>query len=76
MSSYTTNTSEKKRLVALLLCIFLGLFGGHQFYVGRWGRGFLYILTGGLFLIGVTIDLIKILLGSYTDNVGAPLREW
>lgn len=76
MSEYVTNTSDKKRLVALLLCIFLGEFGIHRFYVGKIGTGILYLLTGGLFGIGWIIDIVKICLGSFTDNVDAPLREW
>lgn len=76
MSSYTTNTSEKSRKVALLLCIFLGWLGIHQFYVGKWDRGFLYMFTFGLFVIGWISDIIEIALGSFRDNVDAPLREW
>lgn len=76
MATYTANTSDKKRKTALLLCLFLGLFGAHQFYVGKVGKGILYIFTGGLFCIGWFVDLCKILLGSFRDNVGAPLREW
>jgi len=76
MSTYTTNTSDKKRLVALLLCIFGGFFGLHYYYVGRIGKGLLYTFTFGICMIGWFIDIIKILLGSFTDNVGAPLREW
>ena len=47
--------------VALLLCIFLGFFGGHKFYEGKGGMGVLYIFTGGLFCIGIIVDLISIL---------------
>ena len=47
--------------VALLLCIFLGFLGGHKFYEGKAGMGVLYIFTGGLFCVGVIIDLITIL---------------
>lgn len=75
MSNYTTQTSDKKKMVALLLCIFLGMIGVHHFYVGRIGMGILYIFTGGLFGIGWLIDIIKIATGSFKDNVGAPLRE-
>ncbi|MCR5722100.1 MAG: NINE protein, partial [Lachnospiraceae bacterium] len=52
-----------------------GLFGVHQFYVGNIGKGILYACTGGLFVFGWIGDLIKIALGSFRDNVGAPLRE-
>lgn len=76
MSNYVTNTSDKKRLVALLLCIFLGPLGAHLFYVGKIGKGILYLFTAGLFGIGWIIDIIKILLGTFRDNVNAPLREW
>ena len=75
MSNYVTQTSDKKKTTALLLCIFLGFFGVHLFYVGRIGKGILYLLTGGLFAIGWIIDIISIATGSFRDNVGAPLRE-
>lgn len=47
--------------IALLLCIFLGYFGGHKFYEGKTGLGILYIFTVGLFGIGIFIDFIVIL---------------
>ena len=37
-------SSPNSRLVAALLCFFLGSFGAHQFYVGKIGRGILMIL--------------------------------
>ena len=42
--------SDKKRLVALLLCLFLGGFGVQRFYVGKTGMGILTIVTLGGFL--------------------------
>jgi TM2 domain-containing membrane protein YozV len=42
--------------VAWLLLTFLGLFGVHRFYLGKWGTGLLYLLTGGLFFIGCLYD--------------------
>jgi len=47
--------------VALLLCFFLGYFGGHKFYEGKIGMGILYIFTAGLFGIGWFIDIIVLL---------------
>ncbi|MEO8725780.1 MAG: TM2 domain-containing protein, partial [Acidobacteriaceae bacterium] len=35
---------RKDAVVAILLAIFLGSFGAHQFYLGRNGLGVLYIL--------------------------------
>ncbi len=62
--------STKSRLVALLLCIFVGYLGIHRFYVGKTGTGILWLLTGGLFGIGFLIDLIMIIVGSFTDQTG------
>ena len=51
----------KNKWTALLLCLFLGGVGAHKFYEGKVGMGILYILTIGLFGIGVVVDLIAIL---------------
>lgn len=75
MANYVTMTSDKKKSVALLLCIFGGMVGLHQFYVGKIGKGLLYLFTGGLFCIGWFVDIFRIALGSFKDNVGAPLRQ-
>lgn len=42
--------------VAWLLLTFLGIFGIHRFYLGKWPTGLLYLLTGGLFLVGLVYD--------------------
>lgn len=42
--------------VAWLLLTFLGVFGIHRFYLGKWITGVLYLFTGGLFLIGLLYD--------------------
>lgn len=52
---------ECDKWISLLLCLFLGFFGGHKFYEGKTGLGIIYIFTGGLFFIGVIVDLIVIL---------------
>lgn len=53
--------NPKNKWVAFALCFFLGFVGAHKFYEGKIGMGILYIFTGGIFGIGVIIDLIKIL---------------
>jgi len=68
--------SEKSRLVAFLLCTFLGYLGVHRFYVGKVGTGILWLLTGGLFGIGLFIDWILILVGSFKDDVGNEISNW
>ena len=42
--------------VAWVLLTFLGVFGIHRFYMGKWFTGIIYLLTGGLFLIGYIYD--------------------
>jgi len=42
--------------VAWVLLTFLGVFGVHRFYMGKWFTGLLYLLTGGLFFIGYIYD--------------------
>ena len=42
--------------VGWVLLTFLGAFGIHRFYLGKWITGVLYLLTGGLLLIGVAYD--------------------
>ena len=69
--------SEKKRLVAFLLCFFLGVLGIHRFYVGKIGTGILQIVTiAGFFGIWVLIDFIMIILGKFTDKEGKVLETW
>ncbi len=42
--------------VAWLLLAYLGVFGLHRFYMGKWLTGFLYLFTLGCFGIGVFYD--------------------
>lgn len=68
---------RKKKIVALILCL-LGLFGVagiHRMYVGKAGSGVIYLLTGGLCLVGTIIDLIAILGGGFKDSFGQPLAQ-
>ena len=69
--------SAKKRLSALLLCLFLGGLGIHRFYVGKIGTGILIIITlGGFSGIWPLIDLIMIIVGSFKDKEGKVLQDW
>ncbi len=43
--------------IAWILLTFLGLFGVHRFYLGKWITGLLYLVSGGLFGIGYLYDL-------------------
>lgn len=66
----TEQVSDKSGVVALLLVLFLGSLGIHRFYAGKTGTGILYLLTLGILGIGVFIDFILILVGSFTDAQG------
>jgi TM2 domain-containing membrane protein YozV len=68
--------SPKSRLVALLLCIFFGWLGIHRFYVGKVGTGILMIVTLGGLGIWTLVDLIIIIVGSFTDKQGKLLFHW
>jgi len=46
---------------SLLLCVFLGIFGAHKFYEGRFGMGFLYFFTAGFMGIAVLVDIIVLI---------------
>ena len=39
-----------------ILLTFLGIFGVHRMYMGKWLTGLLYLLTGGLLGIGIIYD--------------------
>ena len=57
--------------VAWILLTFLGMFGAHRFYMGKWISGLLYILTGGLFFLGWLYDLWTL-----NEQVSRKNLEW
>ncbi len=67
--------APQSRLVALLLCLFGGTMGLHRFYVGKIGTGIVYLCSWGCMGIGVVIDLISIVSGTFTNKQGRPLRK-
>lgn len=74
--SNTGYISPKSRLAALLLCLILGVLGVHRFYVGKIGTGIIWLLTGGVFGIGIIVDLILIIVGSFRDIHGRQILKW
>ena len=48
---------RKNYTVAWVLLTFLGIFGAHRFYLGKWVTGIIYFFTGGLLLIGYLYDM-------------------
>ena len=47
---------RKSYNVSWVSLTFLGIFGIHRFYLGKWLTGLLWLLTGGLLLLGVLYD--------------------
>jgi TM2 domain-containing membrane protein YozV len=76
------NASSKSRLAALLLAFFLGSFGLHRMYVGRFGSGVVQLILtitiiGALItIVWVIFDILFILLGTFKDKSGKPLKTW
>lgn len=66
--------STKQKGTVAVLCFFLGGFGVHRFYVGKIGTGIIWLLTLGCFGIGVLVDFIMILCGSFKDSEGALIK--
>lgn len=81
--------SDKKKIVAVLLSLFLGTFGIHRFYLGRAGSGAAMLimsilgwLTTGIFvgfifvaIVGIwdVIDFFRILFNGMPDAQGRKL---
>ena len=67
-SNLTVFVKDKSKVIAALkagdidytfawiLLTFLGIFGIHRMYMGKWITGFVYLLTGGIFGVGYIYD--------------------
>lgn len=75
-SPYDPSVSRKSRLIAALLCWFLGVFGAHRFYVGRPVSAIFMILTIGGLGLWAFVDLIVIVCGDFKDSDGNRLLTW
>lgn len=64
------NVSYKNKTITLLLAIFLGFFGIHRLYAGRYITGLIYMFTYGLGFLGWIVDIILIVTGRFKDGRG------
>jgi len=62
MSYELEKRQERSVALAYMLWLpsFLGVFGLHRLYAGRWASGLLWMFTGGLCGVGQFIDLLFI----------------
>lgn len=70
------HASQKKCIVAFLLCLFFGTFSMHRFYVGKIGSALMQILSC-LLVIGylwILIDIFYIALEKFEDDDGNKLK--
>ena len=51
------SSGVKSYTLCWILLTFLGIFGIHRFYLGKWVTGLIWLFTGGLFLLGLLYDL-------------------
>ena len=64
------SAGEKSYTVSWVLLTFLGIFGLHRLYLGKWLTALLWALTGGLFLLGYLYDYWTL-----NDQVDAANRQ-
>ena len=67
--------SEKKLVPAALLCVMLGVFGAHRFYVGKTGTGLAQLFTLGGLGLWMLYDLILIITGQFRDEDGQRVTD-
>jgi len=72
----TAAVSDKKRLLAAILCAAFGIFGAHRFYAGKVRTGVLQLLTIGGLGIWYAIDFLIVLFGEFTDSEGRQIKKW
>jgi len=67
---------QRQYLLTWLYALFLGVFGGDRFYLGKIGTGILKLLTLGGLGLWWAIDLIITILGAQTDAQHRPTTDY
>jgi len=71
-----SSASNKKRLLAAILCLGFGIFGAHRFYAGKFKSGKVMLCTIGGLGIWYIVDSLIVLFGAFTDNDGKKIKDW
>ena len=66
--SRPANRETKSLILRLILCLVCGTFGVHKFFEGKIISGIIYILTGGLFGVGIVVDTIRYILNLISSS--------
>lgn len=67
----TGQSGPKSQIIAIVLCLVVGVLGVHRFYLGYTGIGIIQLLTGGVFGIWTLIDLIMLITGDLKPKDGS-----
>ena len=65
--------SKHKKWNIFVLCLLLGIFGVHRFYLRKKITGFAYLFTFGLYGVGWVFDLVMIATGHFKDERNLPI---
>jgi TM2 domain-containing membrane protein YozV len=68
--------ASTSKTTLLLLWLFLGLFGAHRYYTGKFFTGLLMTLSTGGLGVWWIVDLFLILAGEFTDWKGRRVTSW
>ncbi|MCU4165964.1 TM2 domain-containing protein [Carboxylicivirga caseinilyticus] len=73
---YRGRRKDPQTILLTALIGFLGVSGIHRFLVNQIGMGILYLLTGGLCMIGTIVDLVnhKNLAFEYNQRVAREIK--
>lgn len=69
------DASDKKLIPAAILCLILGVFGAHRFYVGKTGTAVLQLLTIGGLGLWMLYDLVLLLTAQFRDAEDKPVTS-
>lgn len=68
---YSSRRKDPQTILLLAAIGFLGINGIHRFVIDQIGMGILYLLTGGLCLVGTIVDMINYKKLSFEYNTKA-----